>query len=182
LALAEPSHKKAEKTMVASLGAVGAVLGGLTGLAPAAGKLLELVAPIVDRLIPDPERKQQLLIELVNALAKFDVAQLEVNRTEAQHASIFVAGWRPFIGWVLGLGVAYSFLLAPLIGGIIALWKPGFALPAVDDHLWELIFAMLGMGALRSFDKLRGIDAGRVPAASPPWKGSLPDAIRDPRA
>jgi hypothetical protein len=167
--------------MVASLGAVGAVLGGLTGLAPAAGKLIELVAPIVDRLIPDPERKQQLLIELVDALAKFDVAQLEVNRTEAQHASIFVAGWRPFIGWVLGLGVAYSFLIAPLLGGIVAVWKPGFALPAVDDHLWELIFAMLGMGALRSFDKLRGSHAGRAPAASPPWQGRLEDAIRNPR-
>lgn len=168
--------------MVASLGAVGAVLGGLTGLAPAAGKLIELVAPIVDRLIPDPERKQRLLIELADALAKFDVAQLEVNRAEAQHASIFVAGWRPFIGWVLGLGVAYSFLLGPIVGGIVSVWKPGFTLPTVDEHLWELIFAMLGMGALRSFDKLRGADAGRAPAASPPWQGRLEDAIRNPRA
>jgi hypothetical protein len=103
-------------------------------------------------------------------------------RMEAQHASIFVAGWRPFIGWVLGLGVAYSFLLGPIVGGIVSVWKPGFTLPTVDEHLWELIFAMLGMGALRSFDKLRGADAGRAPAASPPWQGRLEDAIRNPRA
>lgn len=168
--------------MVAALGAVGAMLGGLSGLAPVAGKLLEVVAPIVDRLIPDPERKQQLMIELLQALAKFDVAQLEVNKAEALHTSIFVAGWRPFIGWVLGLGVAYSFLLAPLVGGVVSIWKPGFALPAVDDHLWELIFAMLGMGALRSFDKMRGIGMGRVSAPSPSWQGTLENAIRNPRS
>lgn len=103
-------------------------------------------------------------------------------RMEAQHASMFVAGWRPFIGWILGIGVAYSFLLAPLIGGIVAIWKPGFSLPVVDDHLWELIFAMLGMGALRSFDKLRGIDAVRASVAGPPWQGSLENAIRNPRS
>ncbi len=168
--------------MVASLGAIGAIVGGLGGLAPAAGKILELVAPIIDRLIPDPERKQQMMLELLDSLAKLDVAQLEVNRAEAQHASTFVAGWRPFIGWVLGVGVAYSFLLAPLVGGIVAIWKPGFSLPAVDDHLWELIFAMLGMGALRSFDKLRGIDLPRVGSAAPPWQGSLENAIRNTRS
>jgi hypothetical protein len=168
--------------MVAAIGAIGAALGGLTGLAPAAAKILESIAPIVDRLIPDPERKQQLMLELLDSLAKLDIAQLEVNKAEAQHASMFVAGWRPFIGWVLGVGVAYSFLLAPLIGGVVAIWKPGFSLPAVDAHLWELIFAMLGMGALRSFDKLRGIDAGRANSGQPPWQGRLEDAIRNSRS
>ena len=168
--------------MVAALGAIGAVLGGISGLAPVAGKLLEVVAPIVDRLVPDPERKNQLMVELLNALAKFDVAQLEVNKAEAENPSLFVAGWRPFIGWILGFGVAYSFLLAPLIGGVVSIWKPGFVLPAVDDHLWELIFAMLGMGALRSFDKLRGIDTTRPSMPSVPWQGKLEDAIRNPRS
>jgi hypothetical protein len=168
--------------MVASLGAIGAVLGGIGGLAPAAAKILEAVAPIVDRLIPDPERKQQMLVELLNALAKFDLAQLEVNKAEAQHASLFVAGWRPFIGWVLGVGVAYSFLLAPLVGGIVSIWKPGFSLPAVDGHLWELVFAMLGMGALRSFDKMRMGGADRASKGAVPWTGRLEDEIRNPRS
>jgi hypothetical protein len=141
--------------MVPALGAIGALIGGASGMAPVIGKVIEAVAPVVDRLIPDPERKQRMMVELIETLAKFDLAQLEVNRAEAQHASIFVAGWRPFIGWVLGMGICYSFLLAPILGGIIAMWRPGFAMPAVNDHLWELVFAMLGMGALRSFDKLR---------------------------
>lgn len=145
--------------MVAALGAIGALIGGAGGAAGVVGKLAEAVFPIVDRLIPDPNKKQQLMTELLETLAKFDLGQLEVNKTEAQHASIFVAGWRPFIGWVLGVGVAYSFLLAPVISGIVSIWRPGFAMPAVDGNLWELIFAMLGMGALRSFDKLRGTDA-----------------------
>lgn len=141
--------------MVAALGAIGALIGAASGVAPVVGKLIEAVAPIVDRLIPDPEKKQRMMVELVETLAKFDLAQLDVNKAEAQHASVFVAGWRPFIGWVLGMGIAYSFLLAPILGGVIALWRPGFVMPAVDGHLWELVFAMLGMGALRSFDKLR---------------------------
>jgi hypothetical protein len=106
-------------------------------------------------LIPDPDKKQRMMIELVDTLPRLDVAQLDVNRAEAQHGSVFVAGWRPFIGWVLGVGIGYSFLIAPILGGLIALWRPGFSMPVVDEHLWELVFAMLGMGALRSFDKLR---------------------------
>ncbi len=144
--------------MVAALGAIGALLGGAGGAAGMVGKLAEAVFPIVDRLIPDPEKKQRMMTELLETLSKFDLGQLDVNRQEAQHQSVFVAGWRPFIGWVLGVGVAYSFLLAPVVGGIVSIWRPGFAMPVVDDHLWELIFAMLGMGALRSFDKLRATD------------------------
>lgn len=144
--------------MVAALGAIGALIGGAGGAAGVVGKLAEAVFPIVDRLIPDPEKKQRLMTELLETLAKFDLGQLDVNRQEAQHASVFVAGWRPFIGWVLGVGVAYSFLIGPIVGGIVSIWRPGFVMPVVDDHLWELIFAMLGMGALRSFDKLRATD------------------------
>jgi len=91
------------------------------------------------------------------------------------------AGWRPFIGWVLGVGVAYSFLLAPLVAGIVSIWKPGFTMPVVDGHLWELVFAMLGMGALRSFDKMRGTDTAAVQVSNPVAGRSLGDAIRDTR-
>lgn len=144
--------------MVAALGAIGALLGGAGGAATVVGKLAEAIFPIVDRLIPDPDKKQKLMTELLDTLGKFDLGQLDVNRVEAAHASVFVAGWRPFIGWVLGVGIGYSFLVAPVVGGLVSLWRPGFAMPVVDDHLWELVFAMLGMGALRSFDKLRAID------------------------
>ena len=144
--------------MVAALGAIGALLGGAGGAATVVGKLAEAIFPIVDRLIPDPDKKQKLMTELLDTLGKFDLGQLDVNRVEAAHPSVFVAGWRPFIGWVLGVGIGYSFLIAPVVGGLVSLWRPGFAMPVVDDHLWELVFAMLGMGALRSFDKLRDID------------------------
>lgn len=145
--------------MVAALGAIGALIGGAGGAVGVVGKLAEAVFPIVDRLIPDPEKKQRMMTELLETLAKFDLGQLEVNKAEAQHQSVFVAGWRPFIGWVLGVGVAYSFLIGPVAGGVVSIWRPGFTMPVVDDHLWELIFAMLGMGALRSFDKLRAPEA-----------------------
>jgi drug/metabolite transporter (DMT)-like permease len=82
---------------------------------------------------------------------------MAVNAEEAKHSSLFVAGWRPFIGWCCGFAVAYQYVITPLALWIAAI--SGFHLPTpprLDDILWELMFGMLGMGALRSFDKIKG--------------------------
>jgi len=148
--------------MVAAAGIIGTVAAAL----PLAGKLLDAIDPLLDRFFPDPDKKAELRNALLGELAKFDQAQLAVNAQEAAHPSIFVAGWRPFIGWVCGLGIAYSFIAAPLLQAIVTIWKPDFALPAIDAHLWELVFGLLGMGALRSFDKMQGSDTKAI--AAPP--------------
>lgn len=127
----------------------------LAALIPVLGPLLDT---ILKRTIPDPEARQKAIAELYMGLQASDLAQMEVNKAEAGSSSIFVAGWRPFIGWVCGLALFYQFLLSPL-----AIWV-GFMIgtpipkpPTLDEHLWELMFGMLGMGALRSFEKLRGV-------------------------
>ena len=122
------------------------------------GILAPILGNVLDRVLPDPEAKAKAQTEILTALMASDLAQLDVNKTEAAHPSIFVAGWRPFIGWVGGVSLAYVFLLQPLSNWALAVWYPGIITPAVPtDYLFELVLAMLGMGALRSFDKVKGV-------------------------
>lgn len=140
-----------------------------TGLA-VAKDVLEVAGPIIDRFFPDPEKRAQVRNQLIQTLIQGDVAQMEVNKAEAASGSLFVAGWRPFIGWIMGVCVMYVFLLAPIAQAIVSIWRPEFHMPAVNDHLWELVFGMLGMGALRSFDKFQGVGTVQVGGTSPSVK------------
>ena len=80
------------------------------------------------------------------------LAQAEINKLEAQHRSIFVAGWRPFIGWVCGIGLAYTFLINPLIQ-----WYTGVPGPQLQtDVLSTLTISLLGLGGLRTLEKVVG--------------------------
>ena len=79
------------------------------------------------------------------------LVQTEINKVEAQHRSVFVAGWRPFIGWVCGVSLGYSFFLAP----IIDIWVSD--MPELDtDTLYNLVLALLGLGTLRTAEKFMG--------------------------
>lgn len=78
--------------------------------------------------------------------------QNEVNKIEAQHRSIFVAGWRPFIGWVCGVALLYNFILRD----IIAWLSPDIMPPALQmEHLLTVLLGMLGLGGLRTYEKLK---------------------------
>jgi len=89
----------------------------------------------------DPEKALKL-IEIQN----------EVNKIEAQHRSIFVAGWRPFIGWVCGLALLYNFIIRDLVAWV----SPSIMPPALQmEHLLTVLMGMLGLGGLRTFEKLK---------------------------
>jgi len=89
----------------------------------------------------DPEKALKL-IEIQN----------EVNKIEAQHRSIFVAGWRPFIGWVCGLALLYNFIVRDLVAWV----SPSIMPPALQmEHLLTVLMGMLGLGGLRTFEKLK---------------------------
>jgi hypothetical protein len=86
------------------------------------------------------------------------MAQVEVNKVEAGHSSVFVAGWRPSIGWVCAAGLAWAFVVAPIASWSLMVLGIKAELPAIQfDHLFELVLAMLGIGGLRTFEKLRGV-------------------------
>ena len=83
------------------------------------------------------------------------MGQLEVNKVEAAHKSLFVAGWRPFVGWVAGIGLAYNVIIAQILG----IW---FTVPEVDPSLLTpVLMGMLGMGAMRSYEKSKGVQRER---------------------
>ena len=116
---------------------------------------------VLNKFIPDPELKAKAEADLRATLLEWDKGQLEINKVEAAHSSIFVSGWRPFIGWTCGAAVAYQFVIVPWltwISGMIAFVIP--PAPSLDDMLWQLLFALLGMGGLRTFEKLKGVARG----------------------
>lgn len=87
-----------------------------------------------------------------------DKAQLDVNIEEALHKSIFVAGWRPFIGWICGFGIAYHFVIYHLMVWIIKIFSIEIEPPVLNtEGLMSLVMTMLGMGGLRSFEKIKGV-------------------------
>jgi hypothetical protein len=113
---------------------------------------------IIDKFVPDPAEKQKAEESLRSYLAAADKAQTDVNTAEASNPNLFVAGWRPMIGWVCALALAYQYLVCPLGMWIatslhLAVTTP----PKLDDSLWQLMFGMLGMGGLRTFEKLKGV-------------------------
>ena len=129
--------------------------------------LIPQIAPILgnvlDRFFPDKEKaaEAQRAIEtaLLENAAQINLAQVEVNKEEAQHRTIFVAGWRPFIGWVCGIALAWHFVGVPVTIFFIA-WAGAEVpeLPAFDmNSLMTVLRGMLGLGGLRTFEKMKGL-------------------------
>lgn len=129
---------------------------------PVITALLPALGTLIDRLIPDraaaEKAKAEMEQQLVTAVNQAALAQVEVNKVEAAHSSVFVAGWRPSIGWVCAAGLAWAFVLAPIASWALVVLGIKAELPDIQfDHLFELVLAMLGIGGLRTFEKLRGV-------------------------
>lgn len=115
------------------------------------------VGNVVDQLFTSDEERAQAAILMEKLRQKPQLLQAEINRVEASHRSLFVAGWRPFIGWVCGAGFLWAFLLHPLFEWIVALRGLDIVAPAiVTDNMMELVLALLGLGTLRSVEKMTG--------------------------
>lgn len=128
--------------------------------------LIPVLAPIVGRLIdmiPDPEARakaeREAMLSLTQGLLDADKAQIGVNVIEAGHRSIFVAGWRPGCAWICTFGLAYSFIIYPTLLWAGAIWFPETPPPPDLDtgELVGILMGLLGLGALRSHDKSKGL-------------------------
>tara|TARA_S200002703_G_C3640964_1_gene196784 strand:+ start:143 stop:544 length:402 start_codon:yes stop_codon:yes gene_type:complete len=123
--------------------------------------LLPVASSVIDRVIPDKEAaekaKREMQLELVNNINDIAKAQIEVNKTEAAHRNVFVAGWRPFIGWVCGAAFAYHFVLQPIFVFALAAYGVSLELPSFDmGALMTVLTGMLGLGGLRTLEKMKG--------------------------
>lgn len=105
----------------------------------------------------DPAAEAALMSKLADLDAAAQAAQVEVNKIEAASSSLFVAGWRPALGWLIVSAMGMKYVLYPLAGWVAKFW--GYDLPAfpVDDAaLYPLIVGMLGLGTMRTIEKVRG--------------------------
>ena len=119
------------------------------------GSLIEPATKLLDKVIEDKDQKAALAHELATMADRhaqeLAQGQLEVNKVEAAHKSLFVAGWRPAIGWVCALGLFYNVILANIIG----IWVD---VPEIDTTLLvPVMMGMLGLGAMRSYEKVQGV-------------------------
>ena len=124
--------------------------------------LLPVVGDVLDRFFPNKEEKEraerEIAAKLTEHLAKIDLAQLEVNKAEAASRNIFVASWRPFVGWTCGMALAYTYVVQPILVFGLAHYGYWVDLPPLDmSTMMPVLLGMLGLGGLRSFEKYKGV-------------------------
>ena len=124
--------------------------------------LIEVGARILDKIIPDKDARAKAQEELLKTANdqefQLALAQIEVNKEEAKSESLFKSGWRPAIGWTCTLGLIYNFVLYPFLLWLVAITGSTIVPPPlISDILMELVFALLGLGGLRTYEKVKGI-------------------------
>jgi len=138
------------------------------------GDVVKSVGDTLDNLFTSDEERMEAERELTKAKRSFDykesklvaeqnIAQMEVNKADANSGSFFQAGWRPAIGWVGAFALAYQFILYPLLVWALAVSSLEIEPPPLIDAnaLYPIITGMLGIAGMRSFDKLKQTDTKR---------------------
>jgi hypothetical protein len=121
-----------------------------------------IISPLIER-IPDPNEraraKEQIEAQMLAAMTSLVQGQLEINKAEAQHASVFVSGWRPGIGWICGAALAWNFIVQPIISWVAFLNGIDLGgVPTLDTgELTTILLGMLGLGGLRTYEKRLGV-------------------------
>lgn len=131
--------------------------------------LLEVGKIAIEKIWPDETKRAEELrklkalaqkgdLALLDAQVKLMLGQIEINKQEAQSKSLFVAGWRPAVGWIGGLAFAYAAIIEPLARFIATMRGYTGDFPQIDTALTiQVLLGMLGLGIMRSFDKKNGV-------------------------
>lgn len=152
------------------------ILGGFIG------DLIKPVSEIIDQVVVDKDKKAQAKVDLARLQIEMTdkleqrvheqmIAQTEINKVEASNTSLFVAGWRPAVGWIGATALGYSYILMPMASwAATVIWGYDGTFPAIDgDVILYILGGMLGFGGLRSFEKVKGVSTDVLqdsPAAS----------------
>lgn len=157
---------------------MGLLSGGLLG------GLFDKVAGVADKLIVDKDKKIEFQVNLerlkIEEAGKIEqrlhdemMGQIGVNTEEAKNESLFVAGWRPAVGWIGAVGLGWSFILQPVMSWTAeVVFKYDGSYPALNvESLLSLLVGMLGFGGLRTYEKRMGV------AQAPPEDGGTPKNI-----
>jgi hypothetical protein len=130
------------------------------------GTLIGPITGLLDKFIEDKDQKNALAYELSTMAERhaqeLSKAQLEVNKQEAAHKSLFVAGWRPAVGWVCVLGMASNFMIIPMANFALALSGSIVVVPILElSEMMPVLMGMLGFGAMRSYEKAAGVQRNK---------------------
>lgn len=130
--------------------------------------IIPAITQVLDKIIPDPQAAADAKLKALELAQKGDLAaldaelrlalgQIEVNKAEAT-TDMFRGGWRPAVGWVCVVGLAYQFILQPVLPWVVALFSAQVPpLPAIDNEsLMVLLTGMLGLGGLRTVERVKG--------------------------
>ena len=128
--------------------------------------LIEPISAILDKVIPDKDLREKLSHDIATMAEKHTqeqvMAQIEVNKVEAAHHNMFVAGWRPAIGWICALGMGGNFLVIPFVNMGLELTGTDVLIPMIElAEMMPVLMGMLGLGAMRSFEKAKGVSRER---------------------
>jgi len=127
--------------------------------------IIQGVTVLIDEMFTTDEERATAKLKLLELAHRGEIAQLEVNKQEAQHTSLFVSGWRPAVGWTCVSALVLSFIAMPVIQST-AIYYSAFTgeyvdlggLPVLDwDTLGPILLGMLGLGAMRSAEKIKGV-------------------------
>lgn len=130
-------------------------------MSPLVLPILAIGEKLIDKFFTSPEEKAKAQLELYRmeqeGELKVILSQIDVNAKEAQHSSIFVAGWRPFIGWICGAGLAYQVLFYDLLVWLSS--AHGWKVPPTPnlEVLAYVLGGILGLGGFRTFEKTKGV-------------------------
>jgi len=125
--------------------------------------VLPSVMEVAGRFLPEDKEKRaaaerEIEAQLTMHLAKIDLAQLEINKVEAASRSVFVSGWRPFIGWSCGAAMALNFIVFPLASFVLAQTGHLVELPTLDmSEMMPVLMGLLGLGGLRTVEKIKQV-------------------------
>ena len=134
------------------------MLGVIQGLLGGQGGALKTISKVVDDLHTSDEERLDKKILMQRIKQKLAEKQINVNAKEAGHRSIFVSGWRPFIGWCGGFALAFEFILSPAIEWYSKFAGLSLTAPEIQTGpLLAIVTSMLGVASLRSFEKAKGL-------------------------
>ena len=120
------------------------------------GMVIKPITDLVSEAITDKDKAAELAFKIETLASQqaqaIDLAQIEVNKIEAASSSMWVAGWRPFIGWVCGSAMAFNYLVIPVAGAA------GYNMEAMDTTvMFPVLLGLLGLGSLRTYEKTKGV-------------------------
>ena len=128
----------------------------LLGIDPA--RAASGIVDAIDRFVETKEERKAADLLMLKAQQEPDKWQTEINKIEAGHRSVFIAGWRPFIGWVGGVGLAIHFIVSPLMTWVITFTNSELVAPQLNaEGLISIVLALLGLAATRTYEKINGL-------------------------